>query len=334
MAPLGHDDPIAAAIGLLRPRTVVEAGLHAAGSWAVRYDAFPHVKIGGVVRGECWLAIDGHEPVLLREGDIFLLTNPSAYLMASSLTATSYAAEQLWETASNGVVRIGPEADEDTYLCGGYFWFDESNASMLIDVLPQLVHVPAADPRNKQLAYVTELLTAEVEHNAAGSSLVLDHLVQILFVHALRAHAERTDRPTGWLGALNDDGIGAALRAMHADVAHRWTLKELAGVGRMSRSAFAATFKDQIGSAPLEYLIEWRMKLARDALCRNTRSISELAAATGYESESAFSTAFRRVVGYSPKHFRDGCAATVADGGVANGGVANGRVANGRVADG
>ncbi|MFC9608239.1 AraC family transcriptional regulator [Streptomyces niveus] len=211
----------------------------------------------------------------------------------------------LWETATNGVARIGPEAEEDTYLCGGYFWFDEPNASMLIDILPRLVHVRAADPRSRQLAQVTELLSSEVENNAVGRSLVLDHLAQILFVHVLRAHAEQTDRPTGWLGTLNDDGIGAALRALHADVAHRWTLQELADISRMSRSAFAASFKKQVGTAPLEYLIQWRMSLARDALRRNTRSISELASATGYESESAFSTAFRRVTGSSPRQFRD-----------------------------
>lgn len=112
-------------------------------------------------------------------------------------------------------------------------------------------------------------------------------------------------RSVGWLGALGDDRVGAALRAMHADVAHRWTLEELASVAGMSRSAFAASFKSLVGSAPLEYLIHWRMSLARDALRHDTRSISDLAFATGYASESAFSTAFRRVVGASPTQFRD-----------------------------
>ncbi|SER01174.1 AraC-type DNA-binding protein [Lentzea xinjiangensis] len=302
---LGSSDPIAAAIGLLRPHTVIDPGLHAAGSWAVRFDAFPHVKMGGVVRGECWLALDGHEPVLLQEGDFYLLSDPPSYLLASSLTEEPFAARPLWDTAANGAVRIGPESEEDTYLCGGYFRFDEPNAALLLDVLPRLVHVKAADPRNRLLAHVTNLLSSEVESNAVGRSLVLDHLAQILFVHVLRAHADQTDRPAGWLGALNDDGIGAALRAMHADVAHRWTLEELAGISRMSRSAFAAAFKKQVGTTPVEYLIQWRMSLARDALRRNIRSISELAVATGYESESAFSTAFRRVAGASPKQFRD-----------------------------
>lgn len=302
---LGSSDPIAGAIALLRPLTVVDPGLRAAGPWAVRFDSFPHVKIGGVVRGECWLTLDGHDSVLLREGDFYLLSNPPSYELASSLTAESCAAESLWETATHGAVRIGLEADETTYLCGGSLSFDKSNASLLVDILPQLVHVRADDPRNAILTQVTGLLSIEVEDHAVGRSLVLDHLAQILFVQVLRAHAEQTDRPTGWLGALNDDGVGAALRAMHADVAHRWTLQELASISHMSRSAFAASFKSQVGSAPLEYLIQWRMSLARDALRRNTRSISELAFATGYESESAFSTAFRRVAGSSPKHFRD-----------------------------
>ncbi|MDR6318497.1 cupin domain-containing protein [Actinoplanes couchii] len=176
---------------------MVDPGLHAAGSWALRFDAFPHVKIGGVVRGDCWLALDGQEPVHLREGDFYLLGNPPSYLLASSLTAEPQAAQLLWDTAANGVARIGAADDEDTYLCGGSFRFDESNAPILIDILPRLVHVKAGNPRVTLLTHVTELLNAEVEGTAAGRSLVLDHLVQILFVHVLRAHAEQTGRPAG-----------------------------------------------------------------------------------------------------------------------------------------
>lgn len=304
-AAFGSDDLIADAVGLLRPRTVVEPRLHASGPWAVRFEPFPHVRLGVVVRGACWLALEGHEPVPLREGDFYLLGNPPPYVLASALTVEPRAAKPLWDSAANGAVRVGPEGEEDAYLCGGYFSFDDTNASILLDVLPPLVLVRAEDPRGRLLAHVSELLVAEVETAAVGGSLVLDHLAQILFVHMLRAHAGQADRPAGWLGALGDDGIGAALRAMHADVARRWTLKELAAVSRMSRSAFAASFKSQVGTAPLEYLIEWRMSLARDALRRDTRSISELAFATGYASESAFSTAFRRVVGHSPRQFRD-----------------------------
>ncbi len=304
-AALGSDDPIADAIGLLRPRALVEAALRAAGPWAVRFDAFPHVKFAGVVRGECWLAVEGHEPVLLRGGDFFLLGNPPPYVLAGALTATPREASAVWAGAADGTVRLGPETEQDTHLCGGHFTFDDTNAPLLLDVLPPLVHVRAADPRGRLLAHLGELLAGELRSGAAGGSLVIDHLAQILFVHMLRAHADRPGCTTGWLGALNDPGIGAALRAMHADVGHRWTVQELAAISHMSRSAFAASFRSRVGTAPLEYLIEWRMSLARDALRRGTRSISELASATGYESESAFSTAFRRVVGCSPTRFRD-----------------------------
>jgi AraC-like DNA-binding protein len=297
-------DPIAAAIGLLRPDIAVDASLRAAGEWAVRFEPFPHVKVGGVMRGECLLIVEGHEPVQMGQGDVFLLCNPPPHVLASTPTAVPRAAKPLWDGATNGVVRIGPESEEDTVLCTGYFAFDTESQN-LIDVLPPLVHVSATDPRGRLLTHVTELLADEVGNGAVGSAMVQDHLVQILFVHMLRAHAEQVGRPTGWLGALGDDGIGRALRAMHADVARRWTLDELAAISLMSRSAFAAAFKRQVGTAPLEYLIEWRMSLARDALRRGTASISEITSAIGYRSESAFSTAFRRVVGSSPKQFRD-----------------------------
>ncbi|WP_329473142.1 AraC family transcriptional regulator [Streptomyces sp. NBC_01723] len=303
---IAPSDPVADRIGLLRPRTESHPGLHAAAPWAVQFDAFDFVKIGCAVRGACWLVVEGDEPLHLKEGDFYLLKSPGPHILASSPTATPRPGRELFERASQGVARIGAEADEANYVCMASLWFDEANAPLLLEILPSVVHLPATNPLIRQVAYVTELLGLEVESRAVGRPLVLDHLAQIMFVQMLRAHVAQTDQPTGWLGALSHNGIGAALRAMHADVAHRWTLRELAVISHLSRSAFAAKFKKEVGVAPLEYLIQWRMSLARDALRRDTRSISELAFATGYESESAFSTAFRRVVGVSPRQFRDG----------------------------
>ncbi|MFI9486939.1 AraC family transcriptional regulator [Promicromonospora sp. NPDC052451] len=302
---LGFQDPVADAIGLLRPRTVVGPSLRAVGEWALRFETFLHVRIGGLVRGTCWLTLDGHEPVLLREGDTFMLGNPPPYVLASTPGARPRPAQEVWAGAVDGFVRIGPESDQDVYLCVGHIGFDEQNAALLTDLLPPLVIVRAADPHGARLGQLIDHLATEVGSAAAGGPLVQNHLAQILLVHMLRAHAGQTDRPTGWLGALNDDGIGTALRAVHADVAHSWSLQELAELSHMSRSAFAQSFKSHVGVPPLEYLIQWRMSLARDALARDTLSISELARATGYQSESAFSTAFRRVVGASPAKFRD-----------------------------
>lgn len=297
-------DPISDVIELLRPHAVGGC-LHAAGPWALRFEPFPHVRFGTVVRGECWLAIEGQEPVLLREGDFYLLGNPPRYVLASGLTVRPRSAKALLAASPDGALRLGPADADETFVCGGHFSFDDPNAPLLLDVLPTLVHVRAGDAHRTLFAHLSGLLVAEVEADAVGGRLVIDRLAQVLFVHMLRAHAERRACPVGWLGALRDDRIGAALRAIHADMARRWTLEELAQLAGMSRSAFAASFKSQVGKAPLDYLIQWRMAVARDALRRGTRTISELAFATGYESESAFSTAFRRVVGSSPKHFRD-----------------------------
>ncbi|GAB3821512.1 AraC family transcriptional regulator [Kribbella italica] len=302
---LGFQDPVADAIGLLRPRTVIGPSLRAVGTWALRFDPFLHVRIGGLVRGTCWLVLEGHEPVLLHAGDTFMLGNPPSYVLASALDASPRPAGPVLAGAANGFVWIGPESEDDLYLCVGHIAFDDQNAALLTDLLPPLVIVRAGDPHGYRLGQLIDHLATEVGNAAAGGPLVENHLAQILLVHMLRAHAGRTDRPTGWLGALNEDGIGAALRAVHADVAHPWTLQELAGISHMSRSAFAQSFKNHVGVPPLEYLIHWRMSLARDALARDTLSISELAKATGYRSESAFSTAFRRVVGTSPRTFRD-----------------------------
>ncbi|MFJ9085736.1 AraC family transcriptional regulator [Streptomyces sp. NPDC102384] len=304
-AGVGSGDPIIDVLRLLRTQTVVPARVHAASPWAVRFDPYSHVKLGVVLAGESWLRLEGCEPVLLRKGDFFLLNNPPAYTLTSTLDLAPEQATAFRESENDGEVRIGAEADEDTYVCCIDFVFEEANASVLFDVLPPIVLVRAGDPRGALLANLSALTVAEMESTGVGRSLVLEHLAQLILVHMLRVHAEETARPVGWLGALVEDGIGAALRAMHADVGRRWTLDELAAIGHMSRSAFAAAFKAKVGTAPLTYLIEWRMSLARDALRSDTRSISELAAATGYESESAFSTAFRRVVGTSPRYFRD-----------------------------
>ncbi|MFD5093915.1 AraC family transcriptional regulator [Amycolatopsis thailandensis] len=302
---VGSGDPIVDVLRLLRTQAVLPVRVHAASPWAVRFDPHIHVKLGVVLTGECWMTLDGCEPLLLHTGDFFLLNNPPAYTLASALEVAPCEAADFQAGENDGEVRIGTRADEDTYVCCIDFVFEETNTSMLFDVLPPIVVVRADDPRGALLTNLSALTVAEMESGGVGRTLVLEHLAQLILVHMLRVHADATEHPVGWLGALVEDGVGSALRAMHADVSRRWTLDELASISRMSRSAFAASFKAKVGTAPLTYLIEWRMSLARDALRNDTRTISELAAATGYESESAFSTAFRRVVGASPRHFRD-----------------------------
>ena len=188
-------------------------------------------------------------------------------------------------------------------MCSVDFEFEHADAPTLFASLPSALLVKADEPAGALLSNVANLLVDEVETPRPGRSLVLEHLAQILLVHMLRSHAGSSIEPLGWIASVADDGIGAALRAMHAEPRHGWTLQELANIAMMSRSAFASNFRERVGKPPVEYLIEWRMQLARAALATDD-SLTSIAAAIGYQSESAFSAAFRRVVGMPPRDFR------------------------------
>ena len=300
---LDAHDPFRDALALARPQAVAPVPLHATAPWGAQFSPFPHIKLGVIVEGECWLCVEGMEPIFLSTGDFFLLGNPPTYGLGSSIEAARgvESKEPLLEVISAG----RPEIFEGsvTYMCSVDFEFQDSDASTLFSSLTPAVIVKADDTDGKLLWNIATLLVYEIETQKAGRSLVLEHVAQILLVHMLRSHAGSSHEPLGWLASVTDDGIGAALRAIHAEPGHRWTLEELAKIAMMSRSSFAANFRNRVGKPPLDYLIEWRMQLARAAL-RTGDSLTAIAGAIGYQSGSAFSTAFRRVVGMSPREFR------------------------------
>jgi AraC-like DNA-binding protein len=144
----------------------------------------------------------------------------------------------------------------------------------------------------------------ELREGQPGGILVAQHLAHMMLVQALRLHlVEKSRGAVGWFFALADERLSAAMGAMHGDPAQRWTLQELAERAGMSRSSFAAKFKETVGATPMEYLTRWRMLLAADRLENSDDPISVIAFSLGYESESAFSTAFKRVMGCSPRQF-------------------------------
>ncbi|WP_460945747.1 AraC family transcriptional regulator [Okibacterium endophyticum] len=300
---LDAHDPFRDVLALARPQTVVPVPLRATAPWRAQFSPFPHVKLGVIVHGECWLCVDGLEPLFLSAGDFYLLGNPPPYGLGSSIEAAR--ARDSNGPVGKEVSASGSEISQGsvTYTCSVDFTFQDSDASTLFSSLPAAMLVKADDTDGRLLWNIATLLVHEIETHKPGRSLVLEHLAQILLVHMLRSHAGSSHKPLGWLASVSDDGIGAALRAIHAEPRHRWTLEELAKIAMMSRSAFAATFRARVGRPPLDYLIEWRMQLARGAL-RTQDSLTAIAGAIGYQSESAFSTAFRRVVGMSPREFR------------------------------
>jgi AraC-like DNA-binding protein len=147
----------------------------------------------------------------------------------------------------------------------------------------------------------------ELREPQPGGFLVIQHLAHMMLVQALRLHLSEGFRGgVGWLFALADKQMSAAINAMHEDPAHRWTLQALAARAGMSRSSFALRFKETVGASPMDYLMRWRMLLAGDRLANSSDPVSAIALSLGYESESAFSTAFKRVMGCSPRQYGRG----------------------------
>jgi AraC-like DNA-binding protein len=301
-------DPLADVLALLRPQAVLAAELRAYGRWSLAFDRQPAVKFGVVVDGECLLAVHKRAPTKLRAGDVFLLGGPPAFVMASDLKTPSRNANELFTAAHTHVVRLGSARDKaGVRVVGGHFVLDAANAHLLVDALPPFVRIPACEAT--PLRHLMPLLIDEVRSEQLGRVRALDQLAQLVLTYALRwldaASGGSKPARTGWLRALADAQIGAALRHIHTRVATGMSLPVLARVAGMSRTAFASRFKELVGQPPLAYAIKRRMSLAKDALRTTDRAIGRLAFEFGYASESAFSTAFRREVGCSPRAYRD-----------------------------
>lgn len=299
-------DPLSDVLSLLNTRSVLSATLLAGGAWALQFPPQPGLKFSAVIRGHCWLAIDGMaEPIRLQAGDCFLLRDSPPYRLASDLSLDAPGAHDIFVAATDGVARCGTA--EDFLAIGGRFTFDETNAPLLLDALPHLIHVGADSDQAEVLRWVLTRLASELSAGGAGASLMTDHLSHIMLVQALRTHLmSHAHPPAGWLAALSDRKISTALGLLHAEPGRRWKLDELAKTVGMSRSTFALRFKQLVGASPLDYLLRWRMRLAGKALREGKQTVSAIALSHGYDTESAFSSAFKRVMGCAPKHYRAG----------------------------
>ncbi|MBY8823907.1 AraC family transcriptional regulator [Sphingomonas colocasiae] len=299
-------DPLSDIIALLRPHTALSKPIEGRGDWAVRYAAYGQPGFALVLDGSGWLTLEGCEPVRLDRGDFVLLPATPAFELASR---TGIAAIPVEPTAS--AVRHGDaDGPPDLRMLGGSFQIEPANAAMLATLLPALIHVRADRRDTDRLARIATLVIEECADDRPGGAMILARLIEVMLVEVLRHEAiGRESHQAGLLAALRDPAIARVMQAIHADVRGRWTVTGLAGIARMSRSAFAARFADTVGCGPIEYLLRWRMALAKEALSRGGTSLDRIAEEIGYESASAFSTAFRRRIGCAPGAFARGLAA-------------------------
>jgi AraC-like DNA-binding protein len=176
---------------------------------------------------------------------------------------------------------------------------------MLTQIVPKLIHIKSANNSTRRIANTISSLRDEALDQRPGRDLVLQRLIEVMLIEALRYRSEQNGesvRP-GLLNALADDRIGRALTSFHADVARAWTVASLAEEAHLSRTAFSERFTRLVGMPPMTYLIEWRMAVAKDILHREQLPQDAVAAAVGYQSASAFNTAFRRKVGQAPGEY-------------------------------
>jgi AraC-like DNA-binding protein len=278
-------------------------GFDIGGDWAVQFPQHQGIKCYAVGRGHCFLSVEGVEgPVPLEAGDCFLLPRGRPFVLASDLALAPVDALTLLRGKRNGGITIF-NGGGDFFLAGGYFTFAGPHASLLLSALPPIAHIRSEADR-AALRWSLDRMQEELSQPRPGGALITQHLAYMMLVQALRLHlAAGPQGGVGWLFALADRQMSAAIGAMHAEPAQRWTLEALAAHAGMSRSAFAARFKETVGATPMEYLTRWRMLLAGDRLVHSGEPVSVIAPSLGYESESAFSTAFKRVMGCAPRQY-------------------------------
>lgn len=297
-------DPLNDIVGLLRPYALFSKPIRGRGDWGVRYAAYGQPGFSIILKGQCWLEIDGAEPVLLDQGDFILLPSSPAFSLLSRPGVKCVPGRP----SQTGVRHGDPKGKPDVEMLGGSFQLEPVNASLLVSLLPKMIHIRSAEGGTERLSQVIALVMEECSTDRPGREMILERLLEILLMECLRWPGIRRDSvPTGLLAGIRDKSLAKVLRAMHADVRAGWTVARLAKLASMSRSAFAARFSETLGCAPMEYLSRWRMALARDALSRGGKSLDRVADEIGYESASAFSTAFRRRMGCSPGRFARSC---------------------------
>lgn len=299
-------DPLSDVLSLLKLQSYMCSGFDMGGDWSIRFPPHDGIKCYAVVSGQCWLSVEGvPDPVRLTEGDCFLLPRGRPFCLTNDLSLPPVDIFSIVLAPLNGSI-AAYNGGGDCFGVGGHFALTGQHADILLGTLPPIVHIREGSDKTA-LRWAMGQLMQELRAPQPGGFLIAQHLAQMMLVQALRLHlAEESTGGVGWLSALADKQIGAAITALHADPAHGWTLQALAERVGMSRSTFALKFKKTVGSSPMDYLTRWRMLVAGDRLKSSGNSIVVIALSLGYDSESAFSTAFKRVMGCSPRQYGRG----------------------------
>ncbi len=296
-------DPLSEVLALMKPQSFSSGGFLVPGDVCIYFPKHQGIKCYAVLAGQCWLMVEGvRDPVLLEAGDCFLLPRGMPFRLTSDLSLEpvpyTLVLSRLSKTNDVPVITEGTR-----YMAGGFFGFTGSHAEMLLQSLPPIVHIRRESDK-AAIRWSLERMREELGNPQPGGALIAQQLAYMMLIQALRLHlTEAGNAGPGWLSALSDKHMSIAIASMHDDPGHPWTLQSLAERVGMSRSVFALRFRETVGETPMEYLTRWRMLLAAESLKNTSDSLSTIARSFGYESESAFGKAFRRVMGCSPRQY-------------------------------
>lgn len=291
-------DPLAQIVTLLQPAARFSKLVECAGTWRIQREATGEPLYCAILEGSCRMTFGGSQQFILRAGD-FLLAPAMRDLINDSPDAPDDICATVPMRVSEGHFRVGrQEAPTDLRMMIGHCSFGASDAALLVSLLPDVV-VVRDQPR---LTTLIQLIDEETREQRAAKDLVLERLLEVLLIEAFRSGTETTSAP-GLGRGLGDERLAAALRSMHTHPEHRWTVAELAREAALSRSAFFARFSRIIGLPPMEYLLAWRMALAKQLLQQQKLPVEQVAVRVGYSSASSFSIAFARYVGMPPARY-------------------------------
>lgn len=272
------------------------------GEWGVQFPVNGTLAIHAIVDGEMFAWTDDpSRSTRVLGGDILLLRASPHHLASAPGRLTLPFASLL--DAGGPALRASSSVDGAVadFCCGAYL-FDGDLSRPLIDALPDLVRL--RPPIGSPLRVTIDLLVSEMDGDGPGQQALLDRLLDVALVQALRLWFRQTDDVPGWFRAMDEPGLGDALRALHADPARPWTVDELARVAALSRSTFARRFTEVVRIPPLQYLAQWRVALAKERLRDTQDGLAAIARSVGYGSEFSFASAFKRQVGVAPGRWR------------------------------
>jgi AraC-like DNA-binding protein len=274
-----------------------------------------------VTRGVCWGGLAGEPPVQLREGDVIMFPQGDAHVMSSSpgLRVTRhdtsdffsprpsqlpYVLTQHGDTSSTTARLDGGGENRATIVCG-FLGCDARPFNPLLTALPRLLHMPGAAADSGWMGQFIEAAVQEANEKRPGGEVMLERVSEMMFVDVVRRYlASLPPEQTGWLAGLRDRFVGQALALLHERPSHPWTIDVLGDAVGLSRSALHERFARFVGQPPMQYLANWRMQVASQMLLQSTQSVASIAVENGYESEAAFSRAFKRLVGVPPATWR------------------------------